>query len=182
MSVKKRIAWGALLGLAMSSTPVMENDAEAGWRELGFVVVSMHEGDDTAARGCYVNLRKALVGEEGSDVVHVRQSRANVVKRLGEEAAAKWTTADAKAFEPLIKWEPKTWRGPDGKTVGSGYVVDAWVLVDCQPGEKRLDIVSVVPATSSVSRLQVSNVEIDKKARKLAAEVVMKHAWADWMP
>jgi hypothetical protein len=157
-------------------------EAHAGWRELGLVVVPMHAKDDASARSCYTKLRKQLTGKEGSDIVHVRQSRENLARKLGDETMASWTTAAADAFKPLENWEPTTWRGPDGKTVGTGYVVDAWVLIDCHPDELTLDVVSLVPSTGSVTRLRVGGKAIDASTRSIAQKVVLTHAWADWVP
>ena len=147
MSRKKN----ALLGLAVALGLLGASRAHAGWREMGLVMVPMHAKDDASARACYTRLRKQLTGQEGSDVVHIRQSRDNVAKKLGDEVMASWKTAEAKAFEPLVKWEPKTWRDFAGKTIGSGYVIDAWVLIDCQPEAKTLDVVTIAPKNNTCS-------------------------------
>ncbi|MEE9382491.1 MAG: hypothetical protein V3V08_03660 [Nannocystaceae bacterium] len=178
-------AWGAcpLAGLITTLWATPE-PAQAGWRELGFVFVHMDssEDKDKDARRCYTQIRKAITSEN-SDLVHVRLARDTLARKLGEDATSSWLSADRKAFEPLVKWEPSTWRDGAGKVIkGGGYVVDAWVLIDCQPAKRTLDIVTVAPATGSVMHLHLGERDINKNSRELAKSFVMGHAWADWSP
>ncbi len=157
-------------------------EAEAGWRELGLVVVSMHEGDDAEARKCYTALRKELVGRNEGEIVHSRLARDAIARKLDDATMTSWTKAAKSAFAPLHDWEPSVWRGADGKTVGSGYTVDAWILIDCAPSEQRLDVVSVAPVTGSVMRLHIQGQAVDADLRELVTTFAHQHAWADWEP
>lgn len=179
---KRRLSWALIVGgFASVVTPAVE--AEAGWRELGLVFVPMHETDDASARSCYTKMRKAIAGQEGEDVVHVRMTRETLQRKLGDATTKDFRTAGKDAFEPLHTWEPTTWRGGDGKVIsGGGFTVDAWVLIDCRPADNALDIVTVAPVTGSVMRFHAAGREIDAKLRKLGESFIVAHAWADWSP
>jgi hypothetical protein len=181
-----RHAWrwtGGIAAAALAAAVLWAPVADAGWRELGLVIIPMHPSEDAEARRCFTKLRKQIVGEDSGEIVHSRVGPEVLERRLGAEIVANWTDAPHAAFDPLHEWEPRVWRDHEGaKIPGGGYTVDAIVMIDCRPAAKTLDIVSVAPAGSSVMRTRLSQREIGRDLRSLVARLVIHHAWADFSP
>lgn len=154
------IALLALGGLVANAGPL-----RAGDRPLEVLLVNMtpDAASGELSRRCVKSLEK-LITENNSNVAKLGETALR--KRIGKTAGESFLSWSADVLKPTKKGPP--W-------------IDALVLVDCRPDKKALDVL-VHPASGGVAKIQFLDVALDPPVIQLAAEALLRRAWAGFSP
>jgi hypothetical protein len=153
-----------VVGFALLAAAV----AHAGDRQLESIFVNMTPDAQSseASKQCV----KAIDKRIAADYTHAR--------RIGETALRK--QAGKTAGEPMMSWPLASFDRLRGMKTNE-IAVDAFILVDCRPEARELDIV-VAPPTNGLARMQLRRVALDDAALKLATEALLRRARSGFSP
>lgn len=147
--------------------------ARAGDRELELRFVRMDDGSDADATRCVNQVRGTLTSSSGWVVHLMAMPRDVLMTRLGV------TSLDGFVSWPRERFAAATHAPPGG-------MLDALVLLDCQPAAQRLDLV-VLAGTGAVAeavpqRLSLRNTAITPAVARFAGTVSGAWQTVDFSP
>lgn len=175
--VGRRGGAAACVGLAcMLVLPAVlhaPSPARAGDRELELRFARVDDGSDAEATRCVNQVRGTLASSSGWVVHLMAMPRDVLMTRLGV------TTLDGFVSWPRERFAGATHAPPGG-------VLDALVLLDCQPAARRLDLV-VLAGTGAVAqavpqRLSLRDTEITPAVARFVGTVSVAWQTRDFSP
>ena len=153
------ILLGACVALGLSIPT-----ADAGDRQLEVLLVDMTP-DESPSKECVKQIRK-VIAEDYSEI-----------QKMGETKLRKMAGKPTKG-ESFIDWPTDVIMKM--RKADESYV-DTFVLVDCRPDKKQVDIL-VVPSSNGVARLSLRQLTIDKAVMKWLGAAVLRRAWNGFSP